>query len=67
MRGNTRQQFYILFTEKLGASGVAVGEVCSFDGVNKRIKRAAVFWTAVPFPDRTLRPPVYVDSFLTCL
>ena len=26
-------QFCILFIQKLGASGVAVGEVCSFDGV----------------------------------
>ena len=30
---NTRKQFCILSVQKLGASGVAVGEVCSFDGV----------------------------------
>ena len=30
---NTCKQFCILFVHKLGASGVAVGEVCSFDGV----------------------------------
>ena len=30
---NTCKQFCILFVQKLGASGVAVGEVCSFDGV----------------------------------
>ena len=51
LRGNTRKHFYILFIEKLGASGVAVGEMCSFDGV------------MLPFPDRTRRPPVYVFFF----
>ena len=30
---NTCKQFCILFVQKLGASGVAVGEVCSFDGM----------------------------------
>ena len=30
---NTCKQFCILFVQKLGASEVAVGEVCSFDGV----------------------------------
>ena len=30
---NTCKQFCILFFQKLGACGVAVGEVCSFDGV----------------------------------
>ena len=30
---NTCKQFRILIVQKLGASGVAVGEVCSFDGV----------------------------------
>ena len=30
---NTCKQFCILFIQKLGASGVAVGEVCSFDGM----------------------------------
>ena len=29
MRCNTCKQFCILFVQKLGASGVAVGEVCS--------------------------------------
>ena len=33
LRCNTRKQFCILSIQKLGASGVAVGEVCSFDGV----------------------------------
>ena len=33
LRCNTCKQFCILFVQKLGASGVAVGEVCSFDGV----------------------------------
>ena len=33
LRCNTYKQFCILFDQKLGASGVAVGEVCSFDGV----------------------------------
>ena len=30
---NTCKQFCILFVQKLGASGAAVGEVCSFDGM----------------------------------
>ena len=30
---NTRKQFCILSVQKLGASGVAVGEVCRFGGV----------------------------------
>ena len=30
---NTYMQFCILFIKNLGASGVAVGEVCSFDGM----------------------------------
>ena len=30
---NTCKQFCILSVQKLGANGVAVGEVCSFDGV----------------------------------
>ena len=33
LRCNTCKQFCILFIQKLGASGVAVGEVCSFDGM----------------------------------
>ena len=33
LRCNTCKQFCILFVQKLGASGVAVGEICSFDGV----------------------------------
>ena len=33
LRCNTCKQFCILSVQKLGASGVAVGEVCSFDGV----------------------------------
>ena len=33
LRCNTCKQFYILFVQKLGASGVAVAEVCSFDCV----------------------------------
>ena len=33
LRCNICKQFCILFVQKLGASGVAVGEVCSFDGV----------------------------------
>ena len=33
LRCNTCKQFCIVFVQKLGASGVAVGEVCSFDGV----------------------------------
>ena len=32
LRCNTYKQFCILFVQILGASGVAVGEVCSFDG-----------------------------------
>ena len=32
-KDNTCKQFCILFIKKLGASGVAVREVCSFDGV----------------------------------
>ena len=33
LRCSTCKKFCILFVQKLGASGVAVGEVCSFDGV----------------------------------
>ena len=33
LRCNTCKQFCILSVQKLGASGVAVGAVCSFDGV----------------------------------
>ena len=33
LRCNTCKQFRILFVQKLGTSGVAVGEVCSFDDV----------------------------------
>ena len=33
LRCNTYKQFCILSVQKLGASGVAVGKVCSFDGV----------------------------------
>ena len=33
LRCNTCKQFCILSVQKLGASGVAVGEVCSFDSV----------------------------------
>ena len=55
MRCNTRKQFCILFVQKLGASGVAVGEVCSsFDGVeqkqnktNKLFGHAKIFHTLV--------------------
>ena len=32
-KDNTYKQFCILFVQKLGASGVAVREVCSYDGV----------------------------------
>ena len=32
IRCNTCKQFCVLFVQKLGASGVAVGVVCSFDG-----------------------------------
>ena len=52
---NTCKQFCILFVQKLGASGVAVGEVCSsFDGVelkqnktNKLFGHAKIFHTFV--------------------
>ena len=33
LRCNTCKQFCILSVQKLGASGIAVGEVCSFVGV----------------------------------
>ena len=33
LRCNTCKQFCILFVQKLGVSGLAVGEVCSFDGM----------------------------------
>ena len=33
LRCNTCKQFCILFAQQLGASGVAVGKVCSFAGV----------------------------------
>ena len=33
LRCNACKQFCILFVQKLGASGVTVGEMCSFDGV----------------------------------
>ena len=33
LRFNTCKQFCILFVQKLGTNGVAVAEVCSFDGM----------------------------------
>ena len=33
LRCNTCKQFCILSVQKSGASGVAVGEMCSFDGM----------------------------------
>ena len=33
LRCNTHKQYCIVSVQKLGASGVAVGEVCSFYGV----------------------------------
>ena len=43
MRCNTCKQFCVLFVQKLGASGVAVGEVCGFDGVELAMLACALY------------------------